>query len=77
MSVEQLKGPSRIGDEDWQPEEWMLPYLGAMGGRDEVVRLLSGKRARIQINAPLALMQQGMESKLQLLYDLWREGLLK
>ncbi len=68
---------SRIGDEVWEPDPWMEPYLGAMGGRDEVVRLLSGHRARIQINAPLALMQQGMESRLQMLYDLRREGLLK
>jgi hypothetical protein len=54
----------------------MEPYLEAMGGRDEVVRLLSGPRAQIQVNAPLALLQQGMECNVNLMARLYGEGML-
>jgi hypothetical protein len=67
---------SRIGDPVYEPEEWMAQYLGALGGWAEVVRLLSGPRAVVQINAPLALAQQAMESMIGLLYRLREAGQL-
>lgn len=54
----------------------MRPYLQGMGGEQEVVRLLSGPRAVYQINAPLALIQQGAESQMGLLLYLHEMGLL-
>lgn len=68
---------SAVGDTPWVPAEWMEPYLDCMGGRAEVVLLLSGPRAAIQVNAPLALYQQGTEAMLTLLFALRSKGLLR
>jgi hypothetical protein len=54
----------------------MDPVLEAMGTRGEMVRLLSGPRAQIQVNAPLALMQQAAEAEANLLARLFGKGLL-
>jgi hypothetical protein len=69
-------GVSRIGADPYEVEDWMRPYLQGMGGEQEVVRLLSGPRARIQVNAPFALMQQGAEAQMGLLHYLHEMGLL-
>lgn len=61
---------------DYGPPGWMEPFLGLLGGRDEVVRLMSGKPARVDVNAPLALMQVQMAAQIQMLRYLRRDGLL-
>lgn len=57
--------------------DWMTPYLEDLGGRDEVVRLMSGHHVNVLVNAPLALLQNSMASQVALLHRLNKRGLLK
>lgn len=67
---------SRIGDAEFVPDEWMVPYLEVLGGGSEVVRLCSGRRVRVDINGPLAVLQIGMAAQVGLLARLHRDGML-
>lgn len=60
----------------WTMPKWMEPYREYLtdGGRAE--ELMSGKAATIQINAPLALIQMGMESEIALLERLKTRGVI-
>lgn len=56
--------------------EWMEPYEAILGGRDEVLRLMSGEREDVQINGPLALMQNGMSAQVDMMHRLYKSGML-
>lgn len=56
--------------------DWMEPFLDVLGGRSEVERLMSGPRANTVTNAPLALVQMGMEERITILSRLHQSGML-
>ena len=61
---------------EWAPQEWMEPYLDLLGGREKVVRLMSGPRADASRKITVALDQRGMEEKIGLLVALHDSGML-
>lgn len=63
-------------DEAWEPPLWMEPYLPYLGGRNHVVDLMSGPRAKDSVNYPLANLQVWMLEEVMLLKRLYNAGLL-
>lgn len=51
----------------WAMPKWMEPYRPYLTDGRRAEELMSGTRATIQINAPLALIQMGMEAEIGLL----------
>lgn len=57
--------------------DWMDDHVvDALGGRAIIITLMSGPRATVSDNIPLALMQREMEGKIALLAELHDEGIL-
>lgn len=63
--------------EEFTIPQWMEPYIDVLGGRSEVERLMNDKRADTFTNAPLALVQMGMEERIALLHRLHERGQLR
>jgi hypothetical protein len=57
--------------------KWMEPYRQYLIDGRRAEELMNGTRATIQVNAPLALIQMGMEAKIGLLICLHKQNLLK
>jgi hypothetical protein len=56
---------------------WMTEHLlDALGGRENVLLLMSGRREQPWTNYPLSLAQRDMEGKIALLQKLHDESLL-
>jgi hypothetical protein len=57
--------------------DWMDDHIiDALGGRERIAELMSGPRATLSDNVPLALLQREMEGKIALLARLRNDGCL-
>ncbi|MFE5369222.1 hypothetical protein [Streptomyces mirabilis] len=63
-------------EQNWEPPEWMVPYLDLIGGREKAVEMMSGPRVSVATGATLALKQRTVEAKVGLLTALHDGDLL-